>query len=302
MIMGRGVSRLGPHSWRRYLCAGVAIVLIATALTAVVATISAKPAGAQATSSQPARFRHGHRHLWSGSSGVGQDSDPDSCANGEWIPTVTVVLPTHNRPSLVKRAVESVVQQTYRDWELIIVDDASTQDIASGVAEVLRDDRRVRLVRRTVNGGASAARNTGIEHARGRFVGFLDDDDEYLDHKLAHQVHQLESAPEDVVGVAGAQVGTSAGIGQQTGGEASELRREQLLDFDVWFVQIGSVLLRRDAVVELGFDESLPVIQDWDLYVRLLERHRMLRDREPVVLMHADSGAAPHGRPLEPVP
>jgi glycosyltransferase involved in cell wall biosynthesis len=219
---------------------------------------------------------------------VSMGSDPDYWAR--WIPTVTVVLPTHNRPSLVKRAAESVLRQTYSDWELIIVDDASAQDIASGVAELLRDDRRVRLVRRTVNGGASAARNTGIEHAQGRFVCFLDDDDEYLGNKLAHQVNQLESAPDDVAGVAGAWFYATRPVDLQLRGEDTELRREQFLDFDAGVVQVGSVLLRRETVVELGFDESLPVIHDWDFYVRLLERHRMLRDSEPVMLMHEDAG------------
>ena len=71
--------------------------------------------------------------------------------------------------------------------------------------------------------------------------------------------------------------------------EVTELRREQFLDFDAGVVQIGSVLLRRDAVVKLGFDESLPAIEDWDFYVRLLGRHRMLRDGAPVMLMHADA-------------
>lgn len=204
-------------------------------------------------------------------------------------PVVTVVVPAYNQPTLlVTRAVESVRRQSYRDWELVIVDDASTEDIAAAVDPLLSDPR-IRLVRRTVNGGPSAARNTGIEEARGRFVCFLDHDDEFLEHKLAHQVPQLQSAPEDVAGVAGAWFYASRPSTDRPSGKVSEFRREQVLNLDVWYVHLGTLLLRRGPMAEVGFDESLPVVQDQDLYLRLLECHRMVRDDVPVLVFHEDA-------------
>jgi glycosyltransferase involved in cell wall biosynthesis len=141
-------------------------------------------------------------------------------------PAVTVVVAANNQPSLlVTRAVHSVCRQTYDDWELVIVDDASTEDTGAAVAPWLSDPR-IRLVRRPVNRGPSAARNTGIRQARGRFICFLDHDDEYLDNKLAHQVKQLESAPDDVAGFVGAWYYAKRPVDGQLRGEVTELRRE----------------------------------------------------------------------------
>jgi glycosyltransferase involved in cell wall biosynthesis len=204
-------------------------------------------------------------------------------------PAVTVVVAAYNEPSLlVTRAVPSVCRQTYDDWELVIVDDASTEDIGAAVAPWLSDPR-IRLVRRPVNGGPSAARNTGIREARGRFICFLDHDDQYIGNKLAHQVKQLESAPDDVAGVAGAWFYPRRPVDGQLRGKVTELRREQVLGLDVWSMHLGTLLLRCDAVAEIGFDETLPVVQDQDLYIRLLERHRLLRDDVPVLVFHEDA-------------
>lgn len=204
-------------------------------------------------------------------------------------PSVTVVIPAYNQPELLtKRALPSVLRQTYEDWELVVVDDASTSDMAGPVEPFLADPR-VRLVRRRVNGGPSAARNTGVVEARGRYVCFLDHDDEYLDHKLAHQVPQLEAAPSDVAAVAGEWFYPSRPLPERSHGQVSELRREEVLRLDVWYVHLGTLLLRREAIAQVGFDESLPIVQDQDLYIRLLEHHRVLRDDVPVLVFHEDA-------------
>src|SRR4051812_1322910 len=91
-------------------------------------------------------------------------------------PVVSVILPTYNRAGLVTRAIDSVVRQTFECWELLVVDDASQDDTERVVAQY--DDARVRYIRRPVNGGVSAAQNTGIDHARGELVAFLHSDDE----------------------------------------------------------------------------------------------------------------------------
>lgn len=213
----------------------------------------------------------------------------NSATRGKSPPAVTVIVPTYNRPELVIRAVESVRRQTYDSWEVIIVDDASTTDVATAVGPLLRDSR-IRRLRRSDNGGASAARNTGLQEAKGRFVCFLDDDDELLEHKLEHQVNQLESMSEDVAGVFGAWFYASRRVHKRPTGEISELRRGELLGLDYWGLQLGSGLLRRDAVAEVGFDESLPAEEHWDVCVRMLEHHRMARDDVYVMVMHGHAG------------
>ena len=101
-------------------------------------------------------------------------------------PSISVVLTTHNRASLFSRAIASVLQQSWGDFELLVVDDCSTDN----TEELMQTytDSRIRYVRQAQNRGVSAARNTGVQAARADYVSFLDDDDEYLPEFLA-QTH-----------------------------------------------------------------------------------------------------------------
>ena len=94
------------------------------------------------------------------------------------IPAVSVIISTFNRSNLVRRAVESVLAQTWRDFELVVVDDHSPVPAAEALRGI--DDERLRLIRHEKNSGGPAARNTGITQSRGEFVALLDDDDEFL--------------------------------------------------------------------------------------------------------------------------
>ncbi len=102
-------------------------------------------------------------------------------------PLVSVVIPCFNRAHLIGDAVGSVLAQTLDDWELIVVDDASVDDLAARLRERSADPR-IRLLRHEHNRGVSAARNTGVAAARGRFVAFLDSDDAWMPHKLERQL------------------------------------------------------------------------------------------------------------------
>lgn len=201
-------------------------------------------------------------------------------------PAASVIIPTYNRPTSLPLAVQSVFDQTFGDWELVVVDDASPADVPAMLGAHL-DDPRVRVVRRSTNGGAAAARNTGIQHATGRFVCFLDDDDTYLPGKLAHQVPALDDAPPDIAAVGGRCVLTS---GKRADPPPAELRRGDLLRLAYGNLQLGALLLRRSVVAALGFDESLNVIDDWDLHVRILERHRIVREDVAVARWHSHEG------------
>ena len=103
--------------------------------------------------------------------------------------TVSIILPAYNRANHLPDAINSILMQSFRDFELIIVDDASTQDIESIVRSI--GDPRIRYIRRAVNGGASAARNTGLAEARGEFIAFHDSDDLWLPGKFERQLLQF---------------------------------------------------------------------------------------------------------------
>lgn len=108
-------------------------------------------------------------------------------------PKVSLIITTYNRARLLPRAVNSVLDQTYEDYELIIVDDCSTDSTPEMIQ--LFENPRIRLFRHEVNRGLSAARNTGIANARGEYIAFLDDDDECTPNRLADQVSILDSNP-----------------------------------------------------------------------------------------------------------
>ena len=110
------------------------------------------------------------------------------------MPKVSVVISTHNRREMLKRAIDSVLKQTFQDFEIIVVDDGN--EPAEEVAKSF-SDARIRYVRHEIpHRGAPAARNTGIRSSQGEFVAFLDDDDEWLPLKLQLQVKALDENQE----------------------------------------------------------------------------------------------------------
>ena len=191
-------------------------------------------------------------------------------------PKVSVVIPTYNRADLLPRAVNSVLAQTYQDYEIIIVDDCSpddTQDVAAKFS-----DRRIRFVRHERNRGVSAARNTGIEYARGEYIAFLDDDDEWLPMKLKEQVEVIEASSEKV----GLVYGWMDTIEDSSGRRLPETRNTMAGDISedmlaMNFPATTSVLLARTSAARQvgGFDESMAIYEDPDFIFRISERYQV---------------------------
>ena len=113
-------------------------------------------------------------------------------------PKVSVIIPTYNRAHLVGRAIRSVLNQTYQDFEIIVVDDGSTDNTEEVVKSF--NDPRIRYIRHEKNRGGSAACNTGIRAARGEYIAFQDSDDEWLPEKLEKQMQVFENTPTGVGG------------------------------------------------------------------------------------------------------
>lgn len=205
------------------------------------------------------------------------------------MPRVSVIIPTYNRAELLPRAVQSVFAQTLADFELIIVDDASTDNTEAIVAGFA--DPRVRYFKHSTNQYAAGARNTGLEEAAGEFIAFLDSDDKWLPHKLADQVAQLDEAgPDWVAGYTGALVNMKGGVN-----ERSETRPEYEGDvlsdyllgrFTIW---TPTFIFRRDVLHAVGpFDASLIRGEDVDFYLRVLQQGKLACLTEPAVELFID--------------
>jgi glycosyltransferase involved in cell wall biosynthesis len=179
-------------------------------------------------------------------------------------PLVSVVIPTSNRANLLKRALESVLSQTYRKLEILVIDDAS-RDNTRAVVEAFKDDR-IRYLRHDINLGGSAARNSGIRAAKGHFIAFLDDDDEWVPEKTQKQLTMFSRF--DAVLCTCYKNGRSMGKWF-----AREIVRLEDLRRNPYSVGGTGVLMAKSKILKnLLFDESLPLYQDWDLFIRLAHR------------------------------
>jgi glycosyltransferase involved in cell wall biosynthesis len=207
-------------------------------------------------------------------------------ASGE---EISVIIPVFNRRDEVLRAIASVEAQTRPPSEIIVVDDASTDDSAEAVASL--GDERVRLLRHETNRGAAAARNTGIEAARGDWIAFLDSDDVWDKEKLAHQLSALIAAPDDMpAGVTGYVIRDyRTGLVSTFHPEPAMAGLEPL----VWGcpLGIGSTLLARRAVFDrIGLlDPELPRLEDWEWLMRYLPVYRLDVLPEALTIVHKTS-------------
>jgi len=198
---------------------------------------------------------------------------------------VSVIIPTYNRANLLPRAIESVLNQTYQDFEVIVVDDAScdnTEEVVQGF-----NDPRIKYVKHKINKGGSAARNTGIKTAEGKYIAFLDSDDEWLPEKLEKQVRKIERSPEKV-GV----IYTRYWIIQNG---KKFLSREPKKRGDIfedelikdWVSPTSCVLVKRECFAEVGgFDENLPVRQDYDMWLRIAKYFYFDYIKEPLAKIY----------------
>lgn len=186
-------------------------------------------------------------------------------------PFFTVVIPTHNRSNLLKRAVVSVLNQTFDDFELIIVDDHSTDNTSSVVSSF--SDPRIQYMINQRTKGACGARNTGIFSAKGKWVAFLDDDDAWLPEKLEFQ-YDLAQNINETVGL----ICTDYAVykNEQDKPVISKNRpsgwvRDKLLYGGI-IGNLSSVCVRTEILSALeGFDEHFPSKQDQDLYLKVAE-------------------------------
>lgn len=206
-------------------------------------------------------------------------------------PVVSVVIPTFNRAHLIARSLRSVLAQTFTAYEVLVVDDGSSDNTEAVVRSL--DDARIRYFWQE-NGGTSAARNRGMREARGEFIAFLDSDDEWLPEKLELQVAHFRALP-DRVGLinAGAQTLTDGAAPETFIPNQSGNLHRQLLERNV--LHAGTVMIRKSVVERVGyFDERLPAIEDYDYWVRISACYEI--DFVPVPLMRYYDTASPERR------
>lgn len=196
-------------------------------------------------------------------------------------PKVSVVIPTFCRPESTKRALSSVVAQTFSDFEIIVVDDGSSDDTMQVVQGLGID--RLRVIRHETNRGPAAARNTAVAVAKGEWIAFLDSDDVWKPEKLARQMTRLQAAPANVSACA-------TGYYLHKGGRELTIIPNLppgTFRFNILFgcaISPGTTLLvKRKVFDEIGlFDERLRRLEDWDWLLRYAQHYDIVFVPEPL--------------------
>lgn len=200
---------------------------------------------------------------------------------------VSVIIPTYNRAMKAARAVASVLYQTFRNLELIVVDDGS-RDRTRSVMEQF--GTHIRLLFHEENRGVSAARNTGIRAAHSPFIAFLDSDDYWLPEKLTRQLDFFRLHPE-------ALACQTEEIWIRRGRRVNPMGKHVKPSGEIFspslklcLVSPSAVMLRRSLLDEVGlFDESLPACEDYDLWLRISCRHPIHLIDEPLLIKEGGS-------------
>ncbi|MDA3781123.1 MAG: glycosyltransferase [Bacteroidales bacterium] len=196
-------------------------------------------------------------------------------------PLVSVIIPTYSRPTKLKDAIESVLNQTYKQLEIVVVDDNSPNTVGRNeTANLISqfDDPRILYICHDINRGANAARNTGIKESSGEYIAFLDDDDRYVSAKIEEQINAITCTT----------LNFDQGIFIFTGAirlgdpiypvskwmnvsDDKLFYPEQNLIFSKNYIGSNSyIMVDRQSLIAVGaFDYSLPSCQDWDLFIRL---------------------------------
>jgi glycosyltransferase involved in cell wall biosynthesis len=198
-------------------------------------------------------------------------------------PKVSVIVPTYNRADRLERSLNSIVSQTYQDFELIVVDDGSTDK----TSKLMKSFSKAQYISMKKNSGVSKARNVGLSVAKGELICFLDSDDLWNEEKIQIQVLWLENNKDS-------QVCYTDEIWIRNGVRVNPMNRHRKYSGDIFrhclglcIVSPSSVMIRAKLFDEIGnFDESLPACEDYDLWLRIAAKYAFHFIEEPLIIKY----------------
>jgi glycosyltransferase involved in cell wall biosynthesis len=200
-------------------------------------------------------------------------------------PTVSVIIPTYNRALLIGKAIKSVLNQTYHDFEIIVIDDGSTDNTEETVKSF--NNFKIRYIFHSDNRGVSAARNTGIRASRGKYIALLDSDDEWLPEKLDEQIKVFKSEFAEV-GV----VYSNVLYIDESGKNMNKLSNPKKVEGYIYEDLLGgnyvgtssTLLIKKECFDRVGlFDDLLKAENDWDMWIRIAKYYRFALIKIPLV-------------------
>lgn len=183
---------------------------------------------------------------------------------------VSVVMPTYNRANLIESAIKSVLDQTYSNIEMIVVDDCSTDNTFDVVRKI--GDKRVKYYKLKKNSGSNVARNYGIRKARGEFITFIDSDDIYINNKIELQLNKIISTNTDMNFCGVKILDNDKEILVPNELQLEKIAKEEYnsLICSGNFISTQALFVKSDILKRINFDNNLPRLQDYDLVLRLI--------------------------------
>lgn len=185
---------------------------------------------------------------------------------------ISVIIPTHNRGNLIGRAIDSVLNQNLEDLEIIVVSDGSTDETDLIMEKYIDKDSRIKYIKYFPSRGANYARNKGVKESTGKYIAFLDDDDEWMPNKLEKQLKKFQE--DNLIGLVYTGVKV---IYVNEAVEYSSLPREKGdLSKKIFLKNLigttSTVMINKELFNSVGgFDEQLPALQDYDLWIRICQ-------------------------------
>lgn len=219
---------------------------------------------------------------------------------------VSVIIPTYNRESTILRAIKSVLTQHYQNFEIIIVDDCSSDRTVEIIKNLSKKDKRIKLLLNEKNRGPNYSRNRGIKHSKGQYIALLDSDDEWLRSKLKKQLEHFHNKTDEKLGViyCGAifidkKNKTSYQMPQKEGKMLNELLRQNYI-----LAGGSNCLIKKKVFDECGlFDESSKMLnkQDYELWLRVAQKFKFAYVNDYLVKIYFSKGVTYEGQIRDPI-
>lgn len=202
-------------------------------------------------------------------------------------PKVSVIIPTYNRADLLPRAIESVLNQTFKDFELIVVDDGSTDNTKELVSDFQKKDNRIQYIWQENSGAPAKPKNTGIKNSKGDYIAILDSDDEWLPEKLEKQLKLFEK--DKNLGIVGCNCydvyATQMNKKKERKIKVSRNKENQFSEIlgRCFIRSSSSIVIPKFVFDSVGlYDERFKIADDWDLYLRVIPKYKFDFIDEPL--------------------
>jgi glycosyltransferase involved in cell wall biosynthesis len=199
---------------------------------------------------------------------------------------ISIIIPTKNRPNLLSHSVNSVINQSYKNWELYIVNDSNKKIIINQI------DPRIHLVNNKFTSGANGARNTGINLSSGKYISFLDDDDTWKKDKLEKQFKLMEGS-DAILSYTGKRIvyKTRKGIKEKSSYKKTFCSSNITLQFHNYIGTTSSIMIRSNIFDKhnVKFDEKIQILQDYDLYLQLCNLGKFIGISENLITYNIDN-------------